>query len=178
MKLVLYICAATASATVTGALLGQLGAQIPREPRVGVATLLGAVAVGVGALEVSGRRVRPLQCDRETPQSWIHRGAVRWAVMNGAALGIGAWSRIGFWLWYVVPLGSLLIADPRVGAAIYGSYGFGRSAAALGLVLVARRSADFQTVADRVLQGHRSAQLGAGCYLLLTGAAVSVGVGI
>jgi hypothetical protein len=53
----------------------------------------------------------------------MHRGPLGWATRNGLALGIGATSRIGFWLWYVMPVTALLSASPLAGAAIYGLYG-------------------------------------------------------
>src|SRR3712207_8459275 len=42
-------------------------------------------------------------------------------------------SRIGFWLWYAIPLGAFLVGDPWLGAVVYGTYGFVRG---LGAVLI------------------------------------------
>ncbi len=79
------------------------------------------------------------QRDRETPQSWLDLGPVRWAVLNGSALGIGAGTRIGLWLWYAMPLIAAWRGDFVVGAAMFGSYGLSRTGLSyLGLLLSLR----------------------------------------
>lgn len=88
------------------------------------------MGVGIAGL-VSGSR--PLQCDRETPVAWVKKGPIAWPLLNGAALGFGATSRLGFWLWYFIPIGAFLMAQPLMGAAIWAAYGFTRTASA-GLV--------------------------------------------
>lgn len=93
-------------------------------------TVLGAVAIGVGLLALASRNFRPLQCDRETPKEWLLRGQTVWPLLNGAALGFGATSRLGFWLWYAIPVGGVLMAQPAVGAAIWATYGLTRTASA------------------------------------------------
>jgi hypothetical protein len=45
---------------------------------------------------------------------------------NGALLGLAVTSRIGFWLWYVVPLAAFLSAAPVAGAIVWGLYGLAR----------------------------------------------------
>lgn len=87
--------------------------------------------MGLGSL--SGHARRPLQCDRETPKEWVWRGPVVWPLLNGAALGFGATTRLGFWLWYAIPGGAFLMGDPTVGAAIWGAYGFTRTSSAVVL---------------------------------------------
>lgn len=54
---------------------------------------------------------------------------------NGLALAIGATNRIGFWLWYAVPLGALLTGKPLLGALVYGAYGVTRGGAVLPMLL-------------------------------------------
>jgi hypothetical protein len=97
--------------------------------------MLAPVAVVLGVSELSGRRPWLPQRDCETPQRWLHTGALRWSIYNGAALGIGAVSRIGFWLWYAVPVGAILVARPDAGAALYGVYAATRGLAVWGLLL-------------------------------------------
>jgi hypothetical protein len=92
------------------------------------ATLLGLAALVIGAAELAGRRPRLLQRDMETPQRWLYGSGLRWALLNGSALGIAITTRLGFSLWYVIPAGSFLTADPALGACIYGTYGFTRTA--------------------------------------------------
>jgi hypothetical protein len=98
------------------------------------ATLLGLAAVG-GRELVSRRLVPPPQLDRETAVGWLELGPYRWAVRNGAALGLGATSRLGYWLWYLVPVGAFAAGTPLLGAVVYGAYGLVRSLPALPLYL-------------------------------------------
>jgi hypothetical protein len=97
--------------------------------RYAIGTLLGGLAVIAGVTDLLGES-RPVQCDRETPLDWISRRRAIWPLANGAALGFGATSRVGFWLWYSVPIGSVLSAWPPAGAVIWGIYGFTRSVSA------------------------------------------------
>lgn len=106
-----------------GAVLGVIGSYLSLELRIVVATVAAVAAILVGGLELSGRSVPMLQLNRETPQRWVHRGAVKWAMRNGASLGLGFTSRLGFWVWYVVPLAVLLIGQPLIGTVLYGTYG-------------------------------------------------------
>jgi hypothetical protein len=70
--------------------------------------------------ELGGHEGR-LEHERETEQSLLHRGPVIWAVANGGQLGLGFTSRIGFWSWYLMPIGIFLLADPLVGALAWGA---------------------------------------------------------
>jgi hypothetical protein len=178
LKLFLYTAAATLTGAAAGALLGALGTVLQLDARVVIATVLAPVAIVAGAVEVGGWRFRPLQCDRETPQRWVHLGPVRWSIVNGAALGFGASSRLGFWLWYVVPLGSLLLADPLVGALVYGAYGLARALGAAGILLAWRITGDADPVADWLLERSPFARRVAAAQLALLGLAVAVGVGL
>ena len=139
IRLFMYSMAGTVAAALTGAVLGLLGGLIPSGGRamlaVGAALGVGIVAV----VELRGRRVPLLQADRETPYNWLEPGPLSWAVRNGASLGFGARTRLGFWLWYVIPIGSLLSADPLIGAFGYGLYGFVRTASVSGLLRLERR---------------------------------------
>jgi hypothetical protein len=124
-----YVLAGTVSGAMAGAVTGALGATLSEAVRYSVGTVLGVVAMGVGVASLVGDS-RPLQCDRETPREWVQRGPVVWPLLNGAALGFGATSRLGFWLWYFIPIGAFLMGEPLVGAAIWAAYGFTRTASA------------------------------------------------
>lgn len=102
---------------------------------------------------------------------------MRWAARNGWTLGIGATSRIGFWLWYVIPLGALLLGFPPLGALVYGTYGFIRSAAVWPLIFGSRRRRgnDFNLW---LLHKHRGARTLAAAQLLLVGLVVLLVIGI
>lgn len=116
----------------------------------------------------------PLQCDRETPQRWVRQGAVPWAVKNGAALGFGGFTRLGFALWYAIPAGAVLLGSPAAGAVLWGLYGLLRASGALAIWLVqARSSFDVLWLGEQ----RRRAEVLTGAYLLILGLAAFVLVG-
>lgn len=131
--------AATLAGAAAGALLGAIGAALPFDARVAVASLLGLAAIAIGILELGPRPRRVPQCDMETPQRWMNAGPLRWATLNGAALGVGATSRIGFWLWYAIPISALLLGDPVLGALVYGFYGLVRGWSVWAFLLLPTR---------------------------------------
>jgi hypothetical protein len=68
----------------------------------------------------------------------VSRSRLAWGAKNGLTLGCGAFSRVGFWLWYAVPAGALLTATPVLGALLYGTYGLVRGLGPWGLVYASR----------------------------------------
>lgn len=142
IKLAAYVAAGTISGLLAGAALGALGGLFPASMRAGLAVLAGVLAVGIGGMGLRGVRLRMPQVDHETPYNWLRPGPIRWAIRNGATLGIGVMSRLGFWLWYVIPVGSLLSGSPMVGAIGYGLYGFTRTISAGGIMLIGRKHRD------------------------------------
>jgi hypothetical protein len=114
-----------------------------------IATVLGIGAIVAGLAELRAGRLPLLQRNRETPQRWLHRGPIQWAILNGLALGTAFTTRLGFALWYAVPCGALLAARPGLGAAVYGAYGCARTSGALGLIALTRiRGGDLATTTD------------------------------
>lgn len=106
----------------------------------------------------------------------MRKGPLRWAIRNGLSLGFGATSRIGFSLWYAVPLGALLLGSPLLGAAVYGTYGLLRAVAAPLLLLASVLSrAD---VSDWLIVHHKRARSLAAGQLVFLGATVVVAVGL
>ena len=159
-----------------GAALGATGKFLPLDIRLAVGSILAIAAIVVGGLELSGRRVQPLQFDRETPQRWVNRGALRWATWNGLTLGFGATSRIGFWLWYVIPLGAFLVGDPVAGVAIYGTYGLARALGAVAILLgMMRLKTD---ISDQLIEGYGTARVLAAGQLVFLGVATAIVVGL
>ena len=85
-------------------------------------------------------------------------------------------SRIGFWLWYVVPVGAILLARPGAGAALYGVYGAARGLAAWGVLLGLGRLLGPEWA--RWLLAHKpTARRVAAGQLVLLGVATAVAVG-
>lgn len=106
----------------------------------------------------------------------MHKGPVKRAIQNGLALGCGATSRIGFWLWYVVPLGAFLVATPWAGAAIYGAYGVTRGTAVwIILFVLARR---YENWGEWLLRHKETANVIAAAQLLLLGVVVLIAIGL
>jgi hypothetical protein len=138
-KAVAYVAASVVAGVVSGGVLGFAGSHVEARYRFAFATAAGAAAWILAALQIGRRDVRPLQCDRETPQRWLHAGPYRWALRNGISLGCGATRRVGFWLWYAVPLGALLSGSTRGGAILYGAFSITRSLAAPAILVVATR---------------------------------------
>lgn len=115
------VLSAVAGAALAGAFAGFLGAAVEPSLRALLA-LIAVSAVLVGA----ALRPVPWQLDRETDTRWLGYQDWRTAAYNGFALGLGFTTRIGFWLWYVVPLSAFVVADPVLGAAGYSVFALTR----------------------------------------------------
>jgi hypothetical protein len=120
---VLFISALAAAALI-GAVLGVAGSLLSDDLRAAiVVTAVAALAVGALRSEV------PWQRNVETPRAWLEFHSWQTVVRNGSALGTGFATRLGFWLWYLVPLGAFAVGGAAAGAFIYMSY----AAARLGI---------------------------------------------
>ena len=175
-KAAVYALASAVAGLVAGAALGSVGGLLPLDVRLAVGSILAIVAIAVGGLELSGRRMQPLQFDCETPQRWVNKGAWRWATRNGLALGFGATSRIGFWLWYVIPLGAFLLGDPLASGILYGTYGLVRALGAVVIVLGMMRLD--KDISDWLVEGYGAARVLAAGQLVFLGVATAIVVGL
>lgn len=171
--LALHGLAGTVTGAALGALLGLAGSALPGRGAAAVAIAVGVAAVGLGLANVGGRLERAYDVrDRETPQRWLDGGAARWAILNGSSLALGFSTRVGYWLWYAVPISCLLTGRPAAAALVYGSYGLVRSG--LGLFWVSRALSRIGVAAFLArLTGVRRRLLAAEGMLL-----VAVGVGL
>lgn len=106
---------------LAGATVGLLGSLLPGEARIALGTGLAMLLVVVPMVSA-----RLPQVNRETKQSLLGRGPYVWALSNGALLGLGFTSRIGYWTFYLVPLCCLAVGSPPIGAIIWGAYGLTR----------------------------------------------------
>src|SRR5205823_6646276 len=138
---------------------------------------LALIAIIIGGREVSGHRSWLLQFDHETPQSWMNLGPLKWAATNGFALGSGAMSRIGFWLWYVIPVAALLIGNMQVSAVLYGAYGFTRGIA-VWLIILGLPNWVHGSASEWLINHRDSAHTLAAAQLVLIGVSVMVAVGL
>jgi hypothetical protein len=153
-KAALFSLAALIAGASCGAALGALGALLPGQSRVTGASVAALSLAGVGLAQLRpGSRHRLWERDCETAQAWLRHGAVRWAIMNGAALGSGFGSRIGFVSWYAVPLAALAFGSPALGALIYGLYGGVRGFAVwLWIARLRRAGPDREDVLEAILE--------------------------
>lgn len=134
-KATLHTLAMVLGGAGAGATLGLIGAAAGLE---GVAPVAWT-ALALAALDLL--RFPVFQRDRETRKSWLDNDTeARWAVQNGATLGVALATRVGFWGWWVVPVGSFFAGSGLAGAALYSTYSAGRG---LGTVLLMGASALF-----------------------------------
>jgi len=175
-KAVVYTLSSAFAGIATGAALGAVGGFLPLGARVAIGSLVAVAAIAVGSFGLFGYRVALPQLDCETPQRWVHKGPLLWAVQNGLALGFGATSRIGFSLWYAVPVGALLLGAPLLGAAAYGAYGLVRGLAAPLILLIQIRSKT--DISHWLVINNKPARVLAAGQLLLLGVVTAVVVGL
>lgn len=161
-----------------GGLLGLAGSILSRDVRIGLASLLAVAAIVIGVLDMSTSNLKLMQCDRETPHRWLYVGPLRWATWNGAALGLGFTSRIGFWLWYVVPVSVVLSGDPALGALIYGSYGLVRGWSVWLHLLGSKREASPEDPVLRLMQLYPRVRLWTATVLTMAGIVSSIVLGL
>ena len=92
------------------------------------------------------------------------------------SLGFGDTCPLGFSLWYAVPLGAMLSGDPLLVAAVYGTYGFVRAAAA-PLMLLGSMSFG-GNLSGWLVAHHKGGRVLAAGQLILLGTTVPVAVGL
>ncbi len=177
-KLAVYVSSAVAAGLATGFALGSVGSMLPATFRIAIGTLLSLLAIGVAAVGLAGHRLPLLQFDRETPQRWMHLGPVNWALRNGAALGFGASTRLGFASWYVIPATAFLFADPVLGALIYALYAASRAGSAGVLIWANRGRPGFDDRALRLVGSSANVRSFADAHLLAFGLTAFVMVGL
>jgi hypothetical protein len=170
--------------SAAGISLGFVGGFVSGHTRIGVASMAAVLAVILGLCELfKSRPLRPLQLDRETPQRWRFSHVLVWSAKNGMALGFGATTRIGFWLWYAVPLAAFVAGSAWLGAAIYGAYASARGLSVWVLAIVAvlgRRSCHSgpDDIAMWLTGREDRARLMAGGTLVSLGVCIVIGVAI
>ena len=149
-KALVFLTAASVAGVMAGAGLGYGGSLVAADARAALLSAFSLAMILVACYEVVAHKVvRPLQINRETNQEWRRLGPVMSALLNGSALGAGFATRIGYWLWYVVPASAFYFASPVIGAVIFGTYAMGRTAVPVILASVlasapSRSPHDFQ----------------------------------
>jgi hypothetical protein len=129
-----FVLSAVTVGFAAGSAVGFGGSKIPRDARVAISLGAAFVFAVIGVIEVTGRRVPLPQLSRETTRRYgeMAMGSV---IRNGTAMGAGITTRIGFWLWYVVPVAATLSGTALGGAIIFCVYSFTRGIAPLLLIL-------------------------------------------
>jgi hypothetical protein len=175
-KAIVYTFWSAFAGLAVGAALGAVGGFLPLEVRLAIGSLVAVAAIAVGGFGLFGYRISFPQRDCETPQHWVYKGLLPWAMKNGLALGFGATSRIGFSLWYVVPVGALLLGSPVLGAAAYGAYGLVRGLAAPVILVVMRRSKS--DVSQWLIRNNKCARVLTAGQLLFLGLVTAITIGL
>lgn len=171
----IFAASSAAMGGLLGAALAFVGSMSDPNVRLAIAGGSGLIFIIIACAQLLGLSPPIPQLDRETPRVWLQRGWWRWALMNGAALGSGFYTRIGLWAWYSVPVGSFLLGDPFEGAAIYGSYGLARAYFGVGqLVLARRRSQTTDAIAFGISRHERMVVRGSAIQIGLIGMAFLV----
>lgn len=144
------VISATTSGAIAGASLGAIGALLSSSARAAV-----GVACCVTLLLATLARRKVLQINRETDQALLELGPTGWAAVNGGLLGLGFTSRIGFWLWWVFPLASIILGSPLESALLWGTYALCRTGVSFGLAISMRREPSRATSLTLRLLGNR-----------------------
>ncbi|TML59859.1 MAG: hypothetical protein E6G22_12355 [Actinobacteria bacterium] len=118
--IVLTATAAAAGAAVF-AVIAAAGAAFPSVSRG-----LFAAAASLALIAAAARGPRPWQRDAETPTEWLEREGLTVAVRNGLALGAGFLTRVGFWIWWVLPVLAFESGSVQAGAIVGAAYGAAR----------------------------------------------------
>jgi hypothetical protein len=139
-KAIIYTTSSLLAGAGMGSLLGAFGSWVDVETRLALATSFGLGAIVLGSVEIQ-RPVRLLQRDCEVSQRVMQRGALTGALRYGASLGLGATSRIGFGLWYAVPVGAFLSGHVAIGLGVYGMYALVRGIGPWMILLASRAAA-------------------------------------
>lgn len=176
-KGIVYAVSSTLAGGAAGAVLGQLGSHLSISHRLAMASASAIFGLLAGLLHFALRDIPLFQFNRETPQPWMRYGALRWAILSGATLGTGVTTRIGFWLWYSIPVSALLFGSPMVGVLIYGLYGASRGWLVWLLLAAPIRRIAGDDPATWVLSQYWRAQAVTAAYLIGVSSAAVVIVG-
>lgn len=127
-----------------------------------------AVVAGSGLYElITARRPKTIvQRNVETPLEWTSKSGAEWALKNGFALGAGVGTRIGFSVWYIMPITALALGTFFGSVAIFAVYGFCRTAFVTVLYALSLRTSASE-IADLLLRHLRSARRIAGASAVL-----------
>lgn len=128
----------TATGIAMGVVLGTVGSMMSLRTRVAFATLVALTSVVIGILEALGVRVRLPEPHGQTPRRWLDQGSFVGPAKNGIALGFGLATKVGFSMWYLIPIGALLTGSALGGGVVYGAYAFVRGLGVWGIMLAIR----------------------------------------
>lgn len=172
MTATLFVCSSTVAGVLSGAAINVLANVVD-----GTSVIVIPYASVVAALVIADLASWPLLPQRnvETPRQWVHQAPWRWAVLTGAALGCGAWTRIGFPIWYVLPLIGVATTSFLIAAACWGTYGCIRALASVLLGARQIRAKRGPDVARDLMLG-RSIRIAADAIALAAVTVIVVGV--
>ena len=151
-RIAAYAAGAALAAAAFGAVLGWIGERLSVNTTADAVVPLATLALIVGTVEAIRGTLWLPQRNRETPQRWVRYGAIPSAVLNGGALGIGIASRLGYGLWFVLPVAAILVSDVLWAITIFTTYGLTRALGLWTFIIAARRVGDLNRVGDTFLE--------------------------
>lgn len=169
------LLAATVAGAIAGGLVGGLGSSLPQDVRLGA---VGLALIGLNALlvaDIVGGPVPMLQRDRTTPRRWVEESVAAWSLKAGAALGLGITSRIGFAVWYLVPVLALGTGSWIAGAAVWAVYGLLRTGITMFDGFRLARHDRFVTTSERRLRSEPLTRMLSSSAGLVVGLSVLLG---
>lgn len=178
IKTIVFALASILSAAIVGALLGLLGGLVPTEARSAVGALAALSLAVIGIAYLTGRYRDMVQRNCETAQGWLDRGPLHWSIRNGAALGVGFMSRLGFVSWYVIPVACFLYGDPVLGAVLFGLYGGTRGFAPVVWLGAFGAGMDQDRFVVRLFDLNPTLQWASACLLTAVAWSATVAVGL
>jgi hypothetical protein len=139
-KAAIFFVSAVLASALLGGLLGALGAALSASTRHWLVFGVSLLGTAFGGAELLGRRVWLLQRDHETNQSWMRFGATVNSAANGVAIGLGFSTRIGYWLWYVLPVVAVFYGSWQIGILLFVVYSSIRAGIAVLLSSVGEKN--------------------------------------
>lgn len=121
------VVSAAAAGSAAGATVGFVGASVPDEIRGSAGWLLMLSLCLVVLADGLGLDVPLPQRDKETPRRWADEPMASWAVKAGVALGLAVTNRLGFVIWYAIPVLVFSMGSVALGALSWATYAFART---------------------------------------------------
>jgi hypothetical protein len=169
-KALISLAAGVIGGAAVGTLAAFVGSLFPTSSRAAIGVL------SVVLLFATSASPRMIEIGKETRQSLLNLGPVRWAAVNGALLGVALTSRLAFRLWYIAPLIAFMLGNWTFGLLLGAVYGAARLAT-IGVLAWRMRNAPPSLVCDFALGQRSRANRACQAILVLAGLFILITVG-